>query len=243
MTCWARLLDVPITGGNRKGVGVSVTCSRCGGPVRAPDMMHTDWRCDVDGAVAPLHVAKHIGPEVMQSAVGAATAGGGLAPVPIWCTWPLLPGWTVTGVAWAGDDRLGVRATAVACSGPAPLGGGPADIVLVAEEPGIGLGTRFAGVPGADPGPRIAEAMRDGSAGAHAKIKAGGHPTPLWSVASATDRSAYVGEARGMWLYAIAWPASAGYLLAEHVVLHDLCEWLPPELVYGAPSPYLHGRV
>jgi hypothetical protein len=25
-------------------------------------------------------------------------------------------------------------------------------------------------------------------------------------------------------------------------VLHDLCEWLPPELVYGAPSPYLHGK-
>ena len=45
-----------------------------------------------------------------------------------------------------------------------------------------------------------------------------------------------------MWLYAIAWPASAGYLLAEDVVLHDLTEWTPPELVYGAPSPYLHGR-
>jgi hypothetical protein len=45
-----------------------------------------------------------------------------------------------------------------------------------------------------------------------------------------------------MWLHAIAWPASAGHLLAEDVVLHDLTEWTPPELVYGAPSPYLHGR-
>jgi hypothetical protein len=35
---------------------------------------------------------------------------------------------------------------------------------------------------------------------------------------------------------------SAGYFLAEHVVLHDLSDGVPPELVYGAPSPYLHGR-
>jgi hypothetical protein len=26
-------------------------------------------------------------------------------------------------------------------------------------------------------------------------------------------------------------------------VLHDLAEWMPGELVYGAPSPYLHGAV
>jgi hypothetical protein len=55
------------------------------------------------------------------------------------------------------------------------------------------------------------------------------------------DRSAYVGEAKGVWLYAITWPASAGYLLAEDLVLHDLAEWMPGELVFGAPSPYLHG--
>lgn len=46
-----------------------------------------------------------------------------------------------------------------------------------------------------------------------------------------------------MWLYAIAWPASAGYLLAEDVALHDLTERVPPELVYGAPSPYLRGKM
>jgi hypothetical protein len=51
-----------------------------------------------------------------------------------------------------------------------------------------------------------------------------------------------VSEAKGNWLYAVAWPASAGYFLAEHVVLYDLSDGVPPELVYGAPSPYLHGR-
>ncbi len=45
----------------------------------------------------------------------------------------------------------------------------------------------------------------------------------------------YVGEARAMWLYAIAWPAPAGYLLADGIVLHDLVDSLPSELVFGAP--------
>jgi len=60
-------------------------------------------------------------------------------------------------------------------------------------------------------------------------------------VTSADDRGAYVGEAKGLWLYAIWWPTTAGYLLAEDLVLHDLTESVPSELVYGAPSPYLHG--
>jgi hypothetical protein len=149
----------------------------------------------------------------------------------------------VTGAGWAGDDRSGVRATALACSGPDPLGGGPADVVLIAEQPGVGLGTRFGGIPGIDCGNLVAESMADASGrGPHAKIKAGGHHIPLWSVKSPEDRCAYVSEAKGMWLYAVAWPASAGYFLAEHVVLHDLSDGVPPELVFGAPSPHLHGR-
>jgi hypothetical protein len=56
------------------------------------------------------------------------------------------------------------------------------------------------------------------------------------------DRSTYVSEAKGMWLYAVAWPASAGYFLAEHVVLNGLSDGVRRELVDGAPSPYRHGR-
>jgi hypothetical protein len=63
----------------------------------------------------------------------------------------------------------------------------------------------------------------------------------MWSVNSPEDRSAYVGEASARWLVAVAWPATAGYLLADNLVLQDLTDWLPPEIVYGAPSPYLHG--
>ncbi|WP_407952009.1 DUF6758 family protein [Plantactinospora sonchi] len=231
--------------------------------------MHSAWRCPHCGPVAPLHVAEHIGPEIVASTVERIIADPvadptvdrvpGLVdrvdradpstpPVPLWCPWPLPSAWTITGVGWAGDDRSGVRATAVACSGPSPLGGGPADLVLVAEEPGVGLGARLAGTTGIDPGPELTDALTEAGPGhaervAPAKVTAGGHPTPLWAVKSPTDRSAYAGEARGIWLYAITWPASAGYLLAEDVVLHDLAEWTPSELVYGAPSPYLHGRV
>jgi hypothetical protein len=59
---------------------------------------------------------------------------------------------------------------------------------------------------------------------------------------SPEDRCVYVGEARGMWLYIVTWPAGAGYVVAEDLALHDLTETVPSQLVYGAPSPYLHGR-
>lgn len=210
-------------------------CPRCGGQVRPPDLMISAWRCPTCGPVAPLHVAGHLGNEVVESI--STRAGGGEHPVPVWCPWPLPTGWLVTGVGWAGDEATGAHATALACSGPSPLHGGPADMLIVAEEPGVGLGNRFAGLTGPDPGAAFAEGTRGT---AHAKVKAGGRDTPMWSVCGPADRVAYVGEARGMWLYAVAWPPDAGYLLSDHIALHDLTEWIPAELVYGAPSPYLH---
>src|SRR5690349_24197672 len=160
-------------------MGVAVTCPRCGGEVRPPDLMNSDWRCDIDGPVLPFHVAQHINAQVLESAVAKVRAHNvGGVTTPVWSLWPLPPGWMVTGVGWAGDERSGVRATALACSGPAPLGGGPADLVLISEQPGVGLGTRFAGIPGIDPGYLIAEALGEsGSAGhhgPHAKIRAAG---------------------------------------------------------------------
>jgi len=200
--------------------------------------MHTDWRCDDCGVVQPLYVAQHISADILAAAREKILAAS--SAVPLWCPWPLLTGWTVTGVAWAGDDRGGPRATALAVSGPAPLADGPADVVFVAEEPGIGLGNRLAGIPGNDPVPYLRDALE--TTAAHAKVKAAGHPTPLWAVKSHDDRSVYVGEAKGLWLYAIAWPAPAGYVLAEQILLHDLADSLPSELVFGAPSRFLRGR-
>ena len=208
-------------------------CPRCGGKVRPPDLMSSEWRCEVCGPVRPLHVPRHISPEILRAVLG------NIDEMPLWCPWPLPAGWMVTGVGWAGDERGGADATLLACSGPEPLGGGPADMMLIAEKPGVGLGNRFAALPGLDPGPYLPQRLEHTAA--HAKVRAAGWPTPLWAVGDAADRSAYVGEAKGVWLYAVCWPATTGYLLVDDMVLHDLADWVPPEMVYGAPSPYLHG--
>jgi hypothetical protein len=155
---------------------------------------------------------------------------------PVWMPWPLPTGWLVTGLAWAGDGRSGAQATVVVLSGPAPISVGPADVLLVAEEPGVGLGTHLAGLDGTDPGRYLGNVDH---AVPHAKVRAQGWPTPLWSVGDRTDRSAFVGEALGRWLFVIAWPASAGFLFAEEWHLHDLAARLPGPLVYGARSPHL----
>jgi hypothetical protein len=217
-------------------MAVAVSCPRCGGPVRPPDLARSYWQCHQCGPVLPLHVAEHIGPEIVR---GAAERAAG-QEFPVWCPWPLPLGWMVTGVGWVGDDRTGVVASVVACTGPASLISGPADILFIAEDPGVGLGVRFAGRPGTDPGPSIADLAA--STTAHAKVRAGGHPAPMWALDTPEDRSAYVGEAHGRWLWTVAWPAPAGYLLAEDVSLHDLSDWVPGGLVYGAISPYLQGK-
>lgn len=199
--------------------------------------MHTDWRCDRCGPVAPLHLAPSISADVIASVARRAAPPGRVDRLPVWCPWPLLPGWTVTGAAWAGDERTGARATAIALAGPAPLSTGPADAVFIAEDPGVGLGNSLGGIPGTDPGPALRDAVERSAP--HAKVKAAGHPTPLWAVASGPGRSAYVGEARGVWLFVLTWPAQAGYLLAEEIQLQDLAESAPAELVFGAPSTRL----
>jgi hypothetical protein len=176
-----------------------------------------------------MHVATQVGPEVVGAAAARAAADG----FPVWCPWPLPSGWTVTGIGWVGDERAHLTASVIACTGPASLIDGPAEFLFVAEEPGVGLGVRYAGLRGPDAGP-LPE-----STAAHAKVKIAGHPAPLWAVDAPEDRSVYVGEAHGRWLWAVAWPAPAGYLLADDLALQDLGEYVPDGLVYGAASPYL----
>jgi hypothetical protein len=210
-------------------MALAVSCPRCGGAVRPPGLAHSQWLCLNCGSISPLHAADQVNSDLLADTAARAARAG----LPMWCPWPLPTGWLVTGLGWVGDERNGPLATAIACSGPTPLGDGPADLVLIAEDPGVGLGTGLAGIAGPDAGPALAAAL---AAVSHATVKAAGRTTPLWSVATPEDRSAYAGEAKGRWIYAISWPAHAGYLLTEDVVLHDLTEWVPPELVFGAPS-------
>jgi hypothetical protein len=203
-----------------------VTCPRCDGPLRPPGLMSSSYECERHGQVLPLRRWTRVTPDVLA----AATRKGS---VPLWSPLPLLAGWTATGLALAGDDRHGARATALALSGPSPLGG-PADLLLIAEEPGIGLGARYAGISSVDPG-----AALDGAP--DAKVEAAGHPTALWRCDSAPDRVAFVGEALGVWLYAVLWPPAAELVLLEHVVLHDLRHDAHAglDLPVGAPSARL----
>lgn len=203
-----------------------LACPRCSGPLRAPGLMSSDWECPVHGAVAPY------APLARASTEGARQLAQHAA-VPVWSPLPLLSGWTLAGLARAGDERHGARATAVAVSGPSPLGG-PADLVLVAEEPGTGLGAHLAGTDGLDAGTFVQGAP-------DAKVLAAGHLTALWRVASADDRVAFVGEALGVWLWAVLWPPDAELVLLEHVELHDLRADAHAvlELPVGAPSTRL----
>jgi hypothetical protein len=173
-----------------------------------------------------MHVVAHPSVEALHRI--AVSCG-----VPLWAPLPLLPGWTLTGLGTAGDERSPAKATVVALAGPSPLGG-PADLLLIAEEPGTGLGARFAGIDDVDPGPTVAGPP-------DAKVEAAGHPTALWRAPSADDRAAFVGEAMGVWLWAVLWPPAAELVLLEHVVLHDLRHVAHEsvDLPIGAPSPRL----
>ncbi|GLW07532.1 hypothetical protein Misp01_26620 [Microtetraspora sp. NBRC 13810] len=154
--------------------------------------------------------------------------------MPVWLPWPLPPGWLVTGFAEAGDERTGTRASVVALAGPS-VTQGPADLLVVAEEPGVGLGAALAGLDGPDPG----EGFDRGPA--HAKVHILGHPTPLWCVGGPQDRAVYAGEALGNWLWTVAWPAEAGCLIAlSQLALRDLRDNDQElDLPYGASSPRL----
>lgn len=108
-------------------------------------------------------------------------------------------------------------------------------MLLVAEELGVGVGAGYAGLAGPDPGAAIGGVRA-------ASVHAAGRPTALWTVPAPDDRCVAVGEAMGLWLWAILWPAAAGYMLAEDLALHDLRESVPTDLVIGAHSPRLLHR-
>ncbi|GAA0564051.1 DUF6758 family protein [Actinomadura livida] len=207
------------------------TCPRCAGPLHAPGLWSSDWSCGVHGVVLPRQPSKRPGPDGLAAVLRDAR-------VPVWTPWPLPLGWLVTGFATVGDDRSGARATAVALSGPGLLAG-PADMVLIAEEPGIGLGAHYAGLDGSDPG-EVFDAPPHVKLDVSGPAATCGHSVPMWTVNGQADRAVFVGEAMGHWLWVVLWPADAGVLLLERQTLLDLREpGMELDLPYGAYSPRL----
>ena len=125
-------------------VVMRAVCPRCQKPAHAPTAWSSAWRCDLHGEIQPLAPVRLPSTDGLHALVRQAQ-------VPVWLPWPLPPGWLVSGFTGAGDERTGTRASAVSLSGPNPLGG-PADMLIIAEEPGVGLGAGLAGLPGPDPG-------------------------------------------------------------------------------------------
>jgi hypothetical protein len=208
------------------------SCVHCLGPLREPGLWSSAWQCETHGDSLPFFAAAVPSPPVLDRLRT-------IAQVPVWVPQPLPTGWCVSAIGWAGDERTGARATAVACCGPAPLGGA-AEVAFVAEEPGVGLAARLAGLP--------AGGLRAGEGPGAAKVTAAHHPSPLWALPGDTPECVgYAGEAKGVWLAGIFWPAVASLLLIEHMLLVDLRE-LPsgasdyPGLVFGAPSGRLISR-
>ena len=70
-------------------------------------------------------------------------------------------------------------------------------------------------------------------------MRAAGQRVALWDVPTLDDRAAFVGEAYGVWLWMIMWPASGGWLLAEDLELLDMRDRLYPDLPLGPPGDHL----
>ncbi|MEW2352671.1 DUF6758 family protein [Spirillospora sp. NPDC029432] len=209
------------------------TCPRCGGRLRAPSLWSSDWNCGVHGAVLPRQPPKRPSAEGLAAVLRDAR-------VPVWVPWPLPKGWLVTGFCAVGDDRSGGRACTVALSGPGLLSGGPADLLVIAEEPGVGLGAFYAGLDSTDPGDVFDGSPPHGKLDVQGPTATSGHSVPMWAVPSGPDRAVYVGEAMGDWLWMILWPAEAGVFLLDRPHLLDLREpGMQPDLPYGAFSPRL----
>jgi hypothetical protein len=206
-------------------VGMRAVCPRCREVAHAPTAWSSAWRCDTHGEIHPLAPARLPTTEGLHALVQQAR-------VPIWLPWPLPTGWLVTGFTGAGDERTGVRGSAVALSGPNPLGG-PAEMLIVAEEPAVGLGAGLAGLPGPDPGEGFAAGHP------HATVRVGNHDAPLWLVES-DGMAVFAGEVAASWLWLMLWPDTAGTLLVETLPLRDLRD---PDQDFGIPFGALSPRL
>ena len=211
-------------------MGLAASCPRCSSPVSG-DEGH--WRCLDHGEVTPLWRPASASYEQLVEHFQRCGTFPTLLP------WPLSPGWSVSDFGCVGQQGEEARASLTSCVGASDLDG-IVEVTVVSEEPGVGLGSRFAGIASTDPGAEI------GDGPPHAKVRIDGHPVALWSVPTfesrdSFERSVFAGEAHGRWLWLVLRPASAALLLNDEWTLLDISE-LGPELIDlpfgGSPPPW-----
>jgi uncharacterized protein DUF6758 len=134
--------------------------------------------------------------------------------VPVWFPWPLPDQWVFTGLAYT--EKAAVDGASVTTwSGP-DLFGDPAELLLVSEEAGAGVGSHFAGRSESYPGSAVGEGAP------HARFVVEDRHVPLWAVDGvAGDRAVYAGEAAGRWLWVVVHPAEASAMVVEPISLVD----------------------
>lgn len=181
---------------------------------REPSGNTRSWVCEEHGEIIPVGPAQAPTQKLLRQVALDSL-------VPVWMPRPVPEGWQLTGLQLAGAGST--VACVIALSGPNPL---PeleddevtADLLLVSEQPGVGLGAHLAGLDGVDPGPLLAEKAAHDPA--EVKLVADEHEVPLWSV-PVDGGLAYVGEASGDWLWLLAWPSVAGITLLNRFGLVD----------------------
>lgn len=154
---------------------------------------------------------------VVEPLAAVLSADLARVPVPLWSPWPLPDRWLFTGLAHtAATEPDGASVTS--WSGP-DLFGDPAELLLVCEEAGAGVGSHFAGRQETYPGPEVGEGPP------HARFLVHDRPVPLWAVDGvASDRAVYAGEASGRWLWVVVHPADASAIVVEPIQLVDARE-------------------
>lgn len=210
-------------------MGLEVQCPRCPAPVSGPDIAP---ECPVHGRVMPLWRAAD--PCYDTFTLHLARSRG----LPTWLPWPLPLGWQVTDFGSVGDGIRAPQASFASCGGPLDVDG-LVEIVVVTEEPGVGLAARCGGVPHIDPGRDIDDVPLT-------RIPVGGGSTALWVVSTSDafegvldragfdrvvlDRVVLAGEADGRWLWLVLRPASVVLALPQLGALVDVAD-LGPTLV------------
>ena len=208
-------------------MALTVGCPRCATPVAKVGHV---WSCPDHGVVDPLWRPDEASYDAFVEHLGAT------ARFPTYLPWPLSPGWRVTDFAAVGAVGRG-RAAMTCVSGTSALDG-PVDVLIVAEEPGTGLGARIAGTVHDDPGAEVGEGPPS------VRVRIDSQVVALWPVSTSAasgewDRSVVAGEAAGRWLWMVMRPASAMLLLRDDWILRDVSGLGPAlvELPFGGPSP------
>ena len=203
-------------------------CPRCREPLEGPGAPD----CTRHGSGPVLWRAREATYEALVEHLATAR------DFPTYLPWPMAPGWAVSDFAVVCEASGAPVATLTSVSGASELDGA-VDVLLVAEEPGVGLGARCAGLPSGDPGHEMGDQQPV------VRIRIGSLASSLWSVSTSgaptdeLDRSVLAGEAAGRWLWVVLRPASAVLLMRDDWILRDVSGGGPlmVEMPFGGPGP------